>query len=232
MQVADLEAVVAFSRAHNLVSVIDNTFASPVNFRPLDHGFDLSIHSGTKYLNGHSDIVAGAVIGRADLIAAITRKLNHLGGSLDPNACFLLHRGMKTLAVRMRQHNESALRVAEFLNRHKAVVKVNYPGLPTHPSYQYARRLFDGFSGMLSFEITGGLDAAERFIQCLQVPIVAPSLGGPETLITRPASTSHAGMSRSDRETLGISDSLIRVSIGLEAAEDLIDDFDRALTTL
>jgi len=232
LQVADLKAVVEFGKAHGLVSLIDNTFASPVNFRPPEWGFDLSLHSCTKYLNGHSDIVAGAVIGRADLIEKITHKLNHLGGSLDPHACFLLHRGLKTLAVRVKYQNESALKIAQFLEKYPAIENVNYPGLESHPRHQRARELFDGFSGMLSFELKGGVEAAERFIQNTTLPTIAPSLGGVEMLITRPATTSHSGMSPEDRQTLGISDSLIRVSVGIEATEDIIEDFERALKAL
>jgi len=232
LQVADLKAVVEFGKAHGLVSLIDNTFASPVNFRPPEWGFDLSLHSCTKYLNGHSDIVAGAVIGRADLIEKITHKLNHLGGSLDPHACFLLHRGLKTLAVRVKYQNESALRIAQFLEKYPAIENVNYPGLERYPRHQRARELFDGFSGMLSFELKGGVEAAERFIQNTTLPTIAPSLGGVEMLITRPATTSHSGMSPEDRQTLGISDSLIRVSVGIEATEDIIEDFERALKAL
>lgn len=229
LQVGDLQAIAYFAREHDLLSIIDNTFASPVNFRPLEWGFDLSLHSATKYLNGHSDIVAGAVIGRAELVTRITHKLNHLGGSLDPHAAFLLHRGLKTLAVRVRFQNESALNIAQFLEQHPAVAKVNYPGLASHPRHQRARELFDGFSGMFSFEPSGGVRAAERFLQSTELATVAPSLGGVETLVTRPATTSHAGMSPEDRRRLGISDSLIRVSVGLEATEDVIADFDRAL---
>ena len=229
LQVADLKAVAEFARAHSLLSLIDNTFASPVNFRPPEWGFDLSLHSCTKYLNGHSDIVAGAVIGRADLIEKITHKLNHLGGSLDPHACFLLHRGLKTLAVRVKYQNESALKIARFLEKHPAVQNVNYPGLENHPRHQRARDLFDGFSGMLSFELKGGVQAAERFMQNTTLPIIAPSLGGVEMLITRPATTSHSGMSPEDRQALGISNSLIRVSVGIEATADIIEDFDQAL---
>jgi len=231
LQVADLKAVVEFANTHGVISLIDNTFSSPVNFRPPEWGFDLSLHSCTKYLNGHSDIVAGAVIGRADLIQKITHKLNHLGGSLDPHACFLLHRGLKTLAVRVRYQNESTLKIAKFLEENPAVNKVNYPGLESHPRHQRARELFDGFSGMLSFELKGGIQAAKRFIQNTTLPISAPSLGGVESLITRPAITSHSGMSPEDRQSLGISDILIRVSVGIEATEDIIEDFDQALDT-
>jgi cystathionine beta-lyase/cystathionine gamma-synthase len=229
LQVADLEAAAAFAREHGLISVIDNTFASPVNFRPLDRGFDLSLHSCTKYLNGHSDIVAGAVIGGSGAVERITRKLNHLGGSLDPHACFLLHRGLKTLAVRVRHQNESALALAAFLEKHPQVKRVHYPGLESHPDHERARRLLDGFGGMLSFELEGGVEQADAFIENTTLPISAPSLGGVETLITRPATTSHAGVPPEDRKAMGIPDTLIRLSIGLEHPDDLIEDFDRAL---
>jgi cystathionine beta-lyase/cystathionine gamma-synthase len=229
LQVSDLVAVSAFAREHGLVSLIDNTFASPINFRPAERGFDISLHSCTKYLNGHSDIVGGAVIGRADLVEKIKHKLDHLGGSMDPHAAFLLHRGMKTLALRVRYQNDSALKIARFLEEHSSIEKVNYPGLESHPAHQRARDLFDGFSGMLSFETRGGVEAAEQFIQKARLPIVAPSLGGVETLVTRPATTSHSGMSPEDRKRLGITDSLIRVSVGIEATEEIIEDFDQAL---
>ena len=229
LQVSDLKAAAGFAKEHGLLSLIDNTFPSPINFRPAEWGFDVSLHSCTKYLNGHSDIVGGACIGRADLIEKITHKLNHLGGSMDPHAAFLLHRGMKTLALRVRYQNESAMKIARFLEAHAAIEKVNYPGLESHPRHQRARDLFDGFSGMLSFEIKGGVEAAEKFMQKARLPIIAPSLGGVETLITRPSTTSHSGMSREDRARLGITDSLIRASIGIEAAEEIIEDFDQAL---
>ncbi len=229
LEVADLKAAVQFARAQRLVSIIDNTCASPVNFRPSEIGFDLSIHSATKYLNGHDDIVAGAVIGRADLVRGITLKLNHLGGSLDPHACFLLHRGIKTLAVRVRYQNESALRIARFLEHHRQVARVNYPGLETHRQHARARELFDGFGGLLSFELAGGVAAAERFVADVTIPTCAPSLGGVDTLIVLPAKTSHAGMSAEDRARIGISDGLIRLSVGLESTDDLIEDLDRAL---
>ncbi|UCF26790.1 MAG: PLP-dependent transferase [Chloroflexota bacterium] len=229
MQVADLKAVVKFAREHGLISLIDNTFASPINFRPPEWGFDLSIHSCTKYLNGHSDIVAGAVIGQADLIEKITHKLNHLGGSLDPHACFLLQRGVKTMAVRMKYQSESALEIAKFLEDHPMTKKVNYPGLKSHPDHERARELFDGFSAMLSFELKGDVGIAQRFVQNMTLPTEAPSLGGVETLITRPVTTSHSGMSSEDRHALGIGDNLIRLSVGIEATEDLLADIEQAL---
>jgi cystathionine beta-lyase/cystathionine gamma-synthase len=230
IEVADLQAVSEFAKGHGLISLIDNTFASPVNFRPPEWGYDLSLHSGTKYLNGHSDIVAGAVIGRADLVGKITQKLNHLGGSLDPHACFLLHRGMKTLAVRVRQQNQSALQIARFLEGHPAIAKVNYPGLESHPNHLRASEIFEGFGGMLSFELKGGIDQAWQLIDNIRLPISAPSLGGVESLITLPATTSHAGMPAEERRALGIGDSLIRFSVGLEGAQDLIEDFKLALS--
>ncbi len=229
MQVVDLPRVAAFARAHGLVSTIDATFATPVNFRPAERGFDLVLHSATKYLNGHSDIVAGVVAGRAEQVEAIRHKLNHLGGALDPHACFLLQRGLKTLAVRVREQNRSALELARFLAGRKEVARVHYPGLPDHPGHAVARALFDGFGGMLAFELSSDGEAVDRFLRALRLPIVAPSLGGPETLVTLPARTSHAGLDPEERLRLGIGDGLIRVSVGLEAAEDLIEDFGRAL---
>jgi cystathionine beta-lyase/cystathionine gamma-synthase len=229
LQVSDLNAAVAFAKEHGLVSMIDNTFASPINFRPAERGFDLSLHSCTKYLNGHSDIVGGACIGPAHLVEKVKHKLDHLGGSMDPHAAFLLIRGMKTLALRVRHQNESTLKIARFLEEHSAIERVNYPGLESHPNHKRARDLFDGFSGVLSFEIKGGVDAAERFMQRARLPIVAPSLGGVETLMTRPATTSHSGMSPEDRARLGITDSLVRVSVGIESTEEIIEDFDQAL---
>src|SRR5215467_10189763 len=229
LQVPDLRAAVKFGKAHGLVSMIDNTFATPVNFRPLDLGFDLALHSCTKYMNGHSDIVAGACIGSATLVEQIKHKLDHLGGSLDPHAAFLLERGLKTMALRVRYQNTSALQIARFFSEHDQVVSVNYPGLESHPQHKTAASLFTGFGGMLSLELKGGHHAAESFINKTEIAINAPSLGGVETLVTRPASTSHAGMSPEDRRKLGISDGLIRISVGIEGTDDLIQDFSKAL---
>jgi cystathionine beta-lyase/cystathionine gamma-synthase len=230
VQVTDLKAVVEFARAHNLTSLIDNTFATPVNFRPLEHGFDLSLHSGTKYLNGHNDIVAGVAIGRAELVERVKHKLDHLGGALDPHACVLLHRGLKTLALRVRQQNRNTLALARALERHPAVRQVNYPGLESHPQHARARALFpEGMGGVLSFELGGGVAAADRLVARLRIPIYTASLGGVETFITRPATTSHASMAPAERQRLGISDALVRVAVGIEAEEDLIADFSQAL---
>jgi cystathionine beta-lyase/cystathionine gamma-synthase len=224
MGVPELGAVTEFAKAHGLISMIDNTFASPVNFRPAEWGFDLSFHSGTKYLGGHSDIVAGAVIGRADLIRTIFVNLKYYGGSLDPHACFLLHRGLKTLGVRVRQQNENALAIARFLEDHPAVATVNYPGLVTNVDHQRAEKYLDGFGGMLSFDPAGGAEAAKQLMDRVEIPIIAPSLGGVESLFSRPSTTSHLAVPPDGRAALGISDGLIRMSVGIESADDLIDD--------
>ena len=229
LEVADLEGIVQFAREHGLISIIDNTFATPINFRPLAAGFDLCLHSATKYLNGHTDIVAGAVIGTAENIERIRHRANHLGGSLDPHAAFLLKRGLKTLALRVRYQNDSTQRIAQFLQAQPAVVRVNYPGLESHPRHARARRLFAGYGGVLSFELEGGERRAEDFARRVRIPAVAPSLGGVQTLLTRPATTSHAGLTREERLRLGISDGLLRLSVGIEATDDLLEDFRQAL---
>lgn len=229
LEVADLEGIARFARAKGLTSIIDSTFATPVNCRPIELGFDLVIHSATKYLNGHSDVVAGCVIGRADLVEQVRRRLNHLGGSADPHACFLLQRGVKTLALRVAAQNRGGLEVATWLEKHPLVARVNYPGLASHPQHERAKRLFRGFGGVLSFELEGDARAADAFIRRLRLIVHTVSLGGVETLITRPAATSHASLSREEREKAGISDRLIRVSVGIESPADLIADLEQAL---
>jgi cystathionine beta-lyase/cystathionine gamma-synthase len=229
VQVVALDQVARFARERGMVSVVDNTLATPINYRPVEHGFDLIVHSATKYLNGHNDIVAGVVAGRAQLVAAVKHKLDHLGGSLDPHACFLLHRGLKTLAVRVRYQNQSALELANYLARHPRVAQVNYPGLERHPSHARAKQWFAGMGGLMSFELADGAAAADRLFQRLEIPICAPSLGGAETLITRPVTTSHAGLAAEVRRRQGISDGLVRLSVGLESTQDLIEDFGAAL---
>ena len=229
LEVMDLEAAVAFARSHGLVSMIDATFATPVNFQPAAMGFDLILHSATKYLNGHSDIVAGVVAGRRDLVGQVLHTLNHLGGSLDPHAAFLFHRGLKTLAVRMAAHNANGVALAEWLAHSGRCKSVYYPGLEAHASHARAKQYFSGYSGMLAFEPAGGEAVTKSFLKKVKLPIQAPSLGGVETLITRPAFTSHAGLSPEQRAAQGITDSLIRVSVGLENVEDLIADFYQAL---
>jgi cystathionine beta-lyase/cystathionine gamma-synthase len=229
MRVARLREVVEFARSNGIVSVVDNTFASPVNFRPAVAGFDLVFNSATKYLNGHSDLVAGSVAGSSALVEQVRHTLNLYGGSLDPHAGFLLARSLKTLGVRVRQQNSNALAVAAFLASSPKIAAVNYAGLPDHPDHGHARDLLAGYGGMLSFRLTGGVEAAETLLAALTLPAVAPSLGGVETLITRPAVTSHAGMSAEDRAAVGITDDLIRLSVGIEDAEDLLADFAQAL---
>jgi cystathionine beta-lyase/cystathionine gamma-synthase len=229
MRVGLLEQVADFGRREGVVTVIDNTFASPVNFRPLQAGFDVVFHSATKYLGGHSDLVAGAVTGGADLIERVRKTLNHFGGSLDPHAGFLLARGIKTLALRVQAQNANALALARFLEDHPAVAAVNYPGLASHPDHTHAAKLLSGFGGMLSLRLHGGERAAQALLDAVTLPYSAPSLGGVETLITRPATTSHAGMSPQDRDRLGITADLVRVSCGIEGIKDLIGDFAQAL---
>ena len=229
MQVPDLRAFVEFARAHNLVSMVDNTFASPVNFRPAEIGIDLSLHSCTKYLNGHNDLAAGAIIGRADLVDELRLLLNHLGGTLDPHACFLLHRGIKTLALRVRRQNDSAGRIADFLEKHAAISVVNYPGLASNRGHGRAAELFDGYGGMMSFDFVDGVPAARQFLEGVTIPIVAVSLGGVESLIIRPAVTAYANVPPAERQRLGVTDSLVRLSVGIEDANDLVEDLRAAL---
>ena len=230
LEVADLPAVARFAAERGVVSLVDATFASPVLVRPATLGFDLVLHSATKYLNGHSDLVAGAIAGRAERVESIRHTLNLLGGSLDPHACALLHRGLKTLGVRVRQQCATALAVASMLAEHPRVARVHYPGLPSHPGHARAKELLHGgFSGMLSFELHGEVEAADRFVAALSLPVDAPSLGGPESLVTRPALTSHAGLDPEVRRGLGIGDGLVRMSVGLEDPRDLIEDLRQAL---
>ena len=234
MAVGDLPGLAAFAMENELVSIIDNTFATPINFRPIEHGFDISVHSATKYLNGHTDIVAGCAIGSEEHIARVKHRVDHLGGCLDPHAAFLLHRGMRTLALRVGRQNESALALARALEGRSRVATVNYPGLESHADHVRARRLFveqsgGGFGGMLSIEIDGSVEDTMAFIAALSIPLKAPSLGGVETLVGRPAATSHAALEPNERRALGIPDTMVRISTGIEGVEDLKADFVQAL---
>ena len=229
MRVGLLDRAAAFGRREGIVTVIDNTFASPVNFRPLQAGFDLVFHSATKYLGGHSDLVAGAVMGGTDLVERVRKTVNLFGGALDPHAGFLLARGIKTLSLRVQAQNANALALARFLEDHPAVAAVNYPGLASHPDHAHAAELLSGFGGMLSLRLHGGEQAAQALADAVTLAYSAVSLGGVETLVTRPAATSHAGMSPQDRDSLGITADLIRVSSGIEGTQDLIGDFAQAL---
>ena len=226
--VGDLPEIIAFAREHRLVSLIDNTFLSPVLFRPAELGFDLVLHSATKYLNGHSDIVAGAVAGSAERVAAVVHQLNHFGGSLDPHACFLLERGMKTLGLRIRHQADAAKKVAHALCGHPAISKVIYPGLPDHPDHALASELFEGFGAMVSFRAQDG-DIASRFVDNVRIPVHAASLGGVESLVVQPARSTHLGVPVAEREAGGITDDLVRISVGIEDTDELIADLLRAL---
>ncbi len=229
LRVVDLEGVAAMARRRGLVSMVDNTFASPINQKPLALGCDLVIHSGTKYLNGHSDLNCGAVAGAAPLMASVRERAVNFGGTLNTYDCFLLERGMKTLALRMAKHNENAMAVAEFLAARPGVSAVHYPGLPSHPGHDVAKRQMRGFGGMLSFELACAPEAARAFVDGLELALEAVSLGGVETLVCFPAVTSHAKMSREERLAIGVTDTLVRLSVGCEDADDIIADVRRAM---
>lgn len=228
LQIVDFALIVGLAKKHNLLTAIDNTFMTALNFAPAALGFDLILHSATKYLNGHSDLVAGAVMGSNELIKKIHYKLGHFGATLDPHAAFMLNRGLKTLCVRMDRHNENALAVARFLSTHPKVAKVLYPGLETHPQYALAQKYFKAGSGMISCILKDEAKAGD-FIEHLEYFFSGPSLGGVESLITQPAVTSHKGMSPQMRQSMGIRDGLIRLSIGIEHQDDLISDLKQAL---
>ncbi len=228
LEIAELEAVTAFCSQRDLVSLIDNTFLSPVGLRPLSLGFDLVLHSATKYLNGHSDLVAGVVAGSSGRVDAVRHLQNHLGGCLDPHSTYLLDRGLKTLHLRVPYQAATAARLAEMLHAHPEVAQVRYPGLSDHPGHATATRLFSTFGAMVTFETLTDA-AAEAFIQRVRIPLNAASLGGLESLVVRPSRSSHLGLEPAERHALGITDRLIRVSVGAEDADDLLDDFRTAL---
>lgn len=231
VQVGDLEAVVAFARKHKLVSIIDATFASPCGLKPIQLGFDIVVQSCTKYMNGHSDIVAGSVAASREWISRINSKLIHFGACLDPHACFLLDRGLKTLPARMRIHNENTLALAKFLEAHPMVARVHYPSLESHPDHARAKKLLKGGAGgVLSFELKAGIEESEAMLRRLNLPVFAPSLGGVETLVTIPSLSTHSAIPRAERLRMGIQDNLVRVAVGIEASDDLIADFAQALS--
>lgn len=229
LRVADPRPLARLAHAHGAVLIVDATFATPINFRPLEHGADLVMHSATKYLGGHSDLTAGIVAGRADLVSEVREKLISFGPVLDPHAVWLLERGIKTLDVRVARHNANALALARSLEKDPAVRRVHYPGLTSHPDHALAAELFDGPGGMVSFEVAGGDDAALRVLSRLRLACVAPSLGGVETLVSMPRYTSHVSLAREERHRLGVGDGFIRVSVGIEDARDLVADFAGAL---
>jgi cystathionine beta-lyase/cystathionine gamma-synthase len=229
LRLVNLESVLAFARRHRLVSILDNTFATPVLQKPLRLGFDMAVHSATKFLGGHSDIIAGAVAGSRERMAAVRQMIIYFGGSMDPGVAFLLIRGMKTLGVRLRQQCESAMEVASFLARHPRVERVHYPGLKSHPDHALARRQMRGFGSMLAFDVRGGIRAARRVCDRVRLFRLAASLGGPESLVVLPAYTSHYNMSAAELAAAGVASGTVRVSIGLEDPRDLIADLRQAL---
>jgi cystathionine beta-lyase/cystathionine gamma-synthase len=230
LNIIDLELIVDIARTHNLLTVMDNTFASPYFLKPIEFGIDLVVHSTTKYLNGHCDVVGGAVVTTTDELAErVQFLLNAMGTPASPFDCWLVLRGIETLALRVRQHENNAFAVAEFLKGHPKVEKVYFPGLPTHPCHEIAAKQMKGFGGIVSFEVRGGTNGVKRFLTRLNLFKIAESLGGPVSLAEHPATMSHASMPPAHRLKAGIKDSLIRLSIGLETADDLIRDLKKAL---
>lgn len=226
----DIAAVAAACRARNVISVIDNTFASPINQSPLELGVDLVMHSATKYLNGHSDVTAGALVGGADMIKTLGPARKLLGGMVDPGAAFLVARGIKTLGVRMERHNQNAMAVATWLEAHPAVSRVFYPGLPSHPDHAIAKKQMRGFSGMVTFEMTAGYAGASRFFDRIQIFKRAASLGGVDSLVSLPVLTSQWGFSDAELKDAGVTRGMVRLSVGIEHIDDLIEDLGQALS--
>jgi cystathionine beta-lyase/cystathionine gamma-synthase len=228
-RVLDLKPISYIAQEEGVALVVDSTFASPVNFRPLEHGADVVIHSATKYLNGHHDMVGGAVLGTAPYIEEVRQKMILWGGAPDPFACWLLERGLKTLDVRVRRQNDNAMRIAQWCADRKEVRVVHYPGLPSHPDHEIAQAQMTGFGGMLALELAGGGRSADRFIRRLRLIRHAPSLGGVDSLVSEPRHNSHAHLTAEERARLGIPDGFLRLSIGIEDADDLIADIEQAL---
>jgi cystathionine beta-lyase/cystathionine gamma-synthase len=232
IRVVDLEKIAALARKHDLITTIDSTFATPINCRPAEWGIDLVLHSGTKYFGGHADIICGIATGRRDLIDEIHHLRTTLGCCMDPHAAFLLLRGIKTLAVRVERQNQSALRIAEFLSKHPKVARVHYPMLKTHPEYELAKKRLAGAGGVLSFEVVGSGADACRVTEALSLFTLAPSLGGVESLVSIPVLTSHAMIAPDLRQKMGVTEQLIRLSVGIENADDLIADLEKGLSVL
>ena len=230
LQVVDLEAVSTLARQHGALSVIDSTFASPVNQNPLAFGFDLVIHSGTKYLGGHSDLCCGAVLGHDELIGPIRQTATYLGGSLNALSCYLLERSLKTLHVRVQRQNENALFLAQALEREPLIERVYYPGLVSHPSHAIAAAQMRGFGGMISFTLAASARSPGQFLERLALIQPALSLGGVESTVCVPATTSHKGVPEAERERMGITARTVRLSVGIEHAEDLLEDIRQALS--
>lgn len=230
LNITDVEMAADVAKKHNLLSVIDNTFATPCSLRPIEYGIDLVVHSTTKYLNGHCDVVGGAVVTTTDELSdRVQFLLNAMGTCASPFDCWLVLRGIETLPIRVRQHEQNAAAVAEYLNGHPAVQKVYYPGLPSHPGHEIARRQMKGFGGMVAFELKGGTGAAYSFLKKVELFLLAESLGGASSLVAHPATMTHASMPKEHREKAGITDGLVRLSVGLENIEDIIADLRQAL---
>jgi cystathionine beta-lyase/cystathionine gamma-synthase len=232
MRVPDPEPIAVFCRERGMALIVDSTFASPVNFRPLEHGADVVIHSATKYLNGHSDVIGGVVAGSEPIVEEVRRLMQVWGQSPDPHATWLVERGLKTLGVRVDRHNRNGLAFAQWASTHRAVEAVQYPGLEAHPDHAVAKRVLNGFGGMVGLTLRGGAPAADAALRRLRLAQHAPSLGGVETLVSEPRFTSHASMPPEERARQGIPDGFIRVSVGIEDVDDIIADFDAALTSL
>jgi cystathionine gamma-synthase len=229
LRVLDLPRLAEIAAKHQVKTLVDTTFATPLNVRPLDSGIDLVVHSATKYLSGHNDVLGGVLAGKAELISGLRASRGVLGGVIDPHAAWLIERGIKTLGLRAAHQNASALRIARFLEDHPGVERAWYPGLDSHPDHAVAIRQMQGFGGVVSFEIRGALDDASRFIDRLRIPIIAPSLGGVETLVEQPALMSYYDKSPEERAELGIKDNLVRLAVGIEDTDDLLDDLAQAL---
>jgi cystathionine gamma-synthase len=229
LRTLDLERLVRIGRRHGVKTLVDATFATPLNVRPLDWGVDLVVHSATKYLAGHNDLLAGVVAGEADQIIALRETLGVMGGISDPHNAALLARGLKTLGLRVERQNRNGQAVAEFLEGHPAVERVWYPGLPSHPDHAAAAAQMNGFGGVVSFTVRGDLETTSRFIDALQIPLISPSLGGVESLVTQPALMSYYDLSTEERLEVGIRDNLVRLALGVEDTPDLIADLDQAL---
>ncbi|WP_120955883.1 cystathionine gamma-synthase [Helicobacter mehlei] len=232
LKITDLKQCANIAKSHELITIVDNTFATPYYQNPLSLGADIVVHSGTKYLGGHSDVVAGLVsTNNQDLATEIAFFQNAIGGVLGPWDSWLLQRGMKTLALRMEAHQKNALSVAKFLQAHPKVEKVYYPGLPTHPNHELAKAQMSGFSGMLSFTLKDGSQAS-AFVESLKLFILGESLGGVESLVGVPALMTHASIPKQQREAVGIKDGLVRLSVGIEDSQDLLEDLEQALAKL
>jgi cystathionine gamma-lyase len=232
LKLVNLQAVAEFARKHNLIAVCDNTFCSPYVQKPLDYGFDLVVHSATKYINGHSDVVGGIVVcgpDRQDLVEQMFYLSNAIGSIMSPFDSFLVMRSLKTLSIRMERHCDSAMQVAQYLEQHEAIEKVYYPGLQSHPQHELAKQQMNGFGGMISVVLKGGLASAKTFLENTQLFSLAESLGGVESLIEHPAIMTHASVPEAIRNEIGIVDGLVRLSVGIETLEDLIADIKIAL---